>query len=186
MGFKRLLLALWACSLFLVPCAGATQTIETTPVPLPPKPDFSSMQFLLGTWSCSTKSSRRPAPYISTTTYSMSSDGFWIDETTVTKPVAWVPQPPTVYDKITYDADTKRWIDVTYGGLGTYGLATSPGWTGNTMTWHDANFAPGADIKAQTDVVMTKVSATKTSQANSFTEASGRSISVAGTCTKGA
>jgi hypothetical protein len=32
----------------------------------PPKPDFSSMKFLVGSWSCSTKSARRPFAVAST------------------------------------------------------------------------------------------------------------------------
>lgn len=186
MAFKRSLLAISALLLVVMPVDGAAQTIETTPFPIPPKPDLSSMQFLVGRWSCSTKSSRRPAPVASTTTYTMSPDGWWIDETTVSNSAPWFPQKTTSYDKITYDADTKRWVDVSYGDLGNYGLATSPGWSGNAMTWHDANFAPGADVKSVTDYIMTKQSASKFTTSTSFTESSGRSISVAGTCTKSA
>lgn len=52
------------------------------------------------------------------------------------------------------------------------------------MVWHDANFAPGSDVKSQSDVTMTKDSAAKTTSTSSFTEASGRSIAVVATCTK--
>ncbi len=116
----------------------------------------------------------------------MSPDGWWINETTVQNPVPWFPQKSTTYDKITYDPSTKRWIDVTYGDLGAYGLTTSPGWNGSAMTWHDANFAPGPDVKSQSDFTVTKQSATKMTTSSTFTEASGRTISVAGTCTKNA
>jgi hypothetical protein len=184
MGKKRILRVFFALMLCALPGGLAAQTIETTPVPVQPKPDFSSMRFLVGTWSCSTKSSRRPAPYISTSTYKLSSDGWWLDETTITKPVAWVNRTTTIYDKFTYDADTKRWIDLTYGDMGTYGLTTSNGWQGDNMTWHDANFAPGADIKASSDFVMTKASASKMTTATTFKEASGRTINVTGTCSK--
>ena len=183
MAFKRLSFALGALLLFAMPLRGAAQTVETTPVPTP-KPSLSSMQFLIGTWSCSTKSARRPAPVTSTSTYSMSPDGWWIEETTVANAVPWFPQKTTTYDKITYDPDTKRWIDVTYGDLGAYGLATSSGWNGSKMVWHDANFAPGADVKSQTDTTTTKDSGAKMTSTSAFTEASGRSIGVVTTCTK--
>jgi hypothetical protein len=114
----------------------------------------------------------------------MSSDGWWIEETTVQDPVPWFPNKVTSYDKITYDAMTKRWIDVTYGDLGAYGFATSPGWSGNSMVWHDPTFVPTSDVKTQSDATMTKDSDTKTSSSSSFTEASGRNVTVSGTCTK--
>ena len=184
MAFNRCLRALSAFVIFAAPIIAPAQTIETTPFPIPPKPDFSSMQFLIGTWSCSTKSSRRPAPVTSSSTYKISTDGWWIDETTVANSAPWFPQKTTSYDKITYDSDTKRWVDVSYGDLGNYDLTTSPGWNGNAMVWHDPTFAPGADVKTVSDVTMTKQSASKYTMSSTFTEASGRSISVAGTCTK--
>ncbi len=184
MAFKRLVLALCACAAFVIPLPGAAQTVESTPIPLPAKPDLSAMQFLVGTWSCSVKSSRRPAPYTQTSTYTISPDGWWIDETTVQNPIPWFPHKATTYDKISYDSTTKRWIDVTYGDFGAYGLGTSPGWTGDTITWHDPSFAPTADVKSQSDTTVTKQGATKMTTSSSFTEASGRSVSVAGTCTK--
>ncbi|MBV8638199.1 MAG: hypothetical protein JO322_08955 [Candidatus Eremiobacteraeota bacterium] len=184
MAFKRWLFALGASVLFLMPVAGVAQTMESTPIPLPGKPDFSAMQFMVGTWSCRTTSSRRPAPYISTSTYTMSPDGWWLNETTVQNPVPWFNQRVTSYDKFTYDSDTKRWIDMTYGDMGTYGLTTSTGWNGNAMVWHDANFAPGADVKSASDLTVTKVSSGKMTGTSSFTEASGRTINVVSTCTK--
>lgn len=184
MAIRRFLLIFGAVALFAMPFSGLAQTMETTPVPIPPKPDFSTMQFLMGSWACHTTSSRRPAPYVSTSTYAMSPDGWFINETTVQDPVPWFNQKITSYDKITYDPQTKRWVDVTYGDLGNYGFTTSPGWDGNKMVWHDPTFAPTADVKSQTDATMTKDSAAKTTTTSSFTEASGRSIAVVATCVK--
>lgn len=186
MTFKRLAFVLASVGVLVAPIVAVAQTMETTPFPLPPKPDFSSMQFLIGTWNCSTKSSRRPAPVTSTSTYTMNPDGWWINETTVGNPVPWFPQKSMAYDKITYDSDTKRWVDVTYGDFGAYGLALASGWDGNKMVWHDPTFAPGADVKSQSDTTTTKDSASKTTSTSSFTEASGRTINVVSTCTKGA
>ena len=184
MFLSRTFLSLCACAMLIAPSAGLAQMVEATPVPLPPPPDFSSMNFLVGKWSCSTMSSRRPGPYTSTSTYSMDPSGWWLNQTTVTDAMSWFPHATTVYDKTTYDATSKRWVDVTYGDLGAYGLTTSPGWVGNAMVWHDANFAPGPDIVAQTDTTNTKVSDTKVTSASSFTEAGGRKVTVTTTCNK--
>jgi hypothetical protein len=163
----------------------AVAQVESTPIPAPAKPNFSSVAFLLGTWSCSTKSSRRPAAYLATTTYSSDASGYWINEVTTVAPAAWISQRLRTWDKITYDPDAKRWVDVTYGDQGTYDLEFSQGWSGNKLAWHSVGFAPGPDISSQTDNVITKVSASKFTTASSFTETkSGRVVRVTGVCTK--
>ncbi|HKU80540.1 MAG TPA: hypothetical protein VJP76_00115 [Candidatus Tumulicola sp.] len=173
-----------ASAALLVPAMASAQ-VESTPIPAPAKPNFSSMAFMEGTWSCSTKSSRRPGAYVTTVTYAMDPSGYWMNQTSVTKPTSWVSKQLTVYDKITYDNDTHRWVDVTYGDGGAYGLSFSKGWSGNHMSWHDVSFAPGPDVSAQTDITNTKVSATKVTSASSFTEAkTGRHVAVTTTCTK--
>jgi len=161
--------------------------VESTPIPAPKKPNFSSLQFLVGSWSCSTKSARRPAPYLSTVTYALDSTGWWLEETTTTTPTKWFPTQSKLvsYDKVTYDSDTHRWVDVSYNNLGGYDLSVSSGWNGNKLVWHSLAFAPTADISAQTDSTNTKVSATKTTFSSSFTEAkTGRVVAVTGVCTK--
>ena len=159
--------------------------VESTPIPAPKKPNFSSMEFMIGTWTCSTKSARRPAAYITTSTYAMDPTGYWLTQTSTTEPTKWISQKLTTWDRITYDSDTKRWVDVTYGDAGAYGLAFSSGWNGNKMSWHDVSFAAGPDIKSQTDNVVTKVSPAKTTSSSSFTETkTGRVVSVTGVCTK--
>ena len=169
-----------------IPCYAVAQ-VESTPIPMPGKPNFSSMQFMIGTWSCSIKSSRRPAAYSTTATYSMDPTGLWIDQTSVTKPMKWFASQANLvaYDKITYDATTHRWVDVNYDKQGGYGLSFASGWDGNKIVWHDVSFAPSADIKSQTDTTVTKVSDTKMTSSSSFTEAkTGRVVSVTGVCTK--
>ena len=176
----------------LLPCLAAmlfaspvSAQVETTPIPAALKPDFSSMRFLAGTWSCSTKSSRRPLAYVTTSVYALDGSGYWLEETTTVKPPAWEPSPLRTYDKITYDADTKRWIDVSYGDQGAYGFTTSQGWNGDTIAWRDRAFVSGASIQSTTDTTMTKISPTKYETAMSFVEAgSGRTVTVKGICTK--
>ena len=181
---KRILILIAVALATVIPSYAGAQ-VESTPIPAPKKPNFSSMQFLIGTWMCSTKSARRPAAYITTSTYAMDPTGYWIEETSTTNSTSWISRKLTVYDKITYDPDTKRWVDVTYGDGGAYGLAFSNGWVGNKMSWHDVSFAPGPDVSSQTDNVNTKVSNTKMTSASSFTETNtGRKVAVTGVCTK--
>lgn len=180
----RSLVLVAAVAALLLPAVASAQ-VESTPIPAPNKPNFSSMAFMVGSWSCATKSARRPAAYMTTVSYTMDPTGYWMEQTSVTKPTSWVTKQLTVYDKITYDPDTKRWVDVTYGDGGGYGLAFSKGLVGNHITWHDVSFAPGPDISAQSDVTYTKVSATKLTSASSFTETkTGRHVAVTTTCTK--
>jgi hypothetical protein len=180
---RRVFFAFCAGAALLAPRTVIAQ-VESTPVPEAPKPDFSSMSFLVGTWSCSTKSSRRPTAFATTVTDAMSPDGWWIEQKSVNQPMSWFNHVVTFYDKITYDASTKRWIDVNFGEMGGYGLSTSSGWNGNSIVWHDPTFAPNADVASQSDTTMTKDSNTKYTQSSSFTEPSGRSVSVVTTCTK--
>jgi hypothetical protein len=169
-----------------IPTYTAAQ-VESTPIPMPGKPSFSSMQYMIGTWSCSIKSARRPAAYVVTSTYTMDPSGMWIDETSVTSPMKWFATQTKIiaYDKITYDPTTHRWVDVNYDNQGGYGLSFASGWNGNKIVWHDVSFAPTADIKSQTDMTVTKVSDTKVTSSSSFTETkTGRVVAVTGVCTK--
>ncbi|MGA9419723.1 MAG: hypothetical protein WBV40_11275, partial [Candidatus Cybelea sp.] len=106
-------------------------------------------------------------------------------QTSTTTATAWISRKLTTWDKITYDSDSKRWADVSYGDGGAYGLSFSSGWNGNKMSWHDVSFAPGPDISAQSDTTNTKVSGTKITSSSNFTEAkTGRKVGVTGVCTK--
>lgn len=184
MRIYRILPAVAMLLAVVVPSYARAQ-VESTPIPAPMKPNFSSMDFMIGTWTCSTKSARRPAPYVTTVTYAKDAGGYWIDVTSTTAATSWISRKLTVNDKITYDGDTKRWVDVLYGDGGAYGLSFSSGWNGNKMSWRDVSFSAGPDISAQTDNVVTKVSDTKMTSASSFTEAkSGRHVAVTGVCTK--
>lgn len=163
----------------------ASAQVESTPIPAPKKPNFSSMQFMIGAWTCSTKSARRPSAYVTTSTYTMDPGGWWINETSTTNVTKWIPLRLTSVDKITYDSDTHRWIDVSYGPANGYGLSVSNGWNGTKMVWHDVSFAPGADISSTSDNAVTKVSDTKLTSSSSFTETkTGRHVAVTGVCTK--
>jgi hypothetical protein len=163
----------------------APAQVESTPIPAPQKPNFSSMSFLVGTWTCSTKSSRRPAAYVATLAYSMDPTGYWLNQTSTVHPLSWMSRRLTTWDKITYDSDTKRWVDVAYDEQGDYSLSVASGWNGDNIAWHDLSFVPGPQISAQSDTTNTKESATKYTTSMSFTEANtGRKVTVNGVCTK--
>jgi hypothetical protein len=180
-GFLAALVILSAAAL----PAYAPAQVESTPIPAPNKPNFSSMEFMVGTWTCHTKSARRPAAYVTTSTYTMDPTGYWLNEVSTVTPNSWISRKLSTWDKITYDPDSHRWADVSYGDGGAYGLSFSKGWSGDQISWHDVAFESGPDIKSQTDNVITKVSDTKMTGASSFTEAkTGRVVSVTTTCAK--
>jgi hypothetical protein len=158
--------------------------IEATPIPMSPKPDFSKMMFMTGTWTCSTKSSRRPAAFQTTQVGSMSSDGYWLIVKSTTQKTPWMSSQLTSEDKMTYDPSTSRWIDIATDDQGGYNVSTSPGWSGNSITWTDAVITQTNATASTNPTTMTKVSDTKTTSANSFKEPSGRVVNVTATCTK--
>jgi hypothetical protein len=164
--------------------AADTPTVETTPIPTNAKPDWSSMTFLMGTWHCSSQSSRRPSPYVTTTTTTMDPTGYWMVTKSVSPKVSWAPGTIST-DSVTYDPIQHRWADVYTDDQGNYDTTFSPGWKGSTMVWTDALFAPGPDIIWTGPNTVTKVSDTKTTAVNTFKEKSGRTISVNTVCTKG-
>jgi len=162
----------------VVPAVSSAQPAPSyTPVPAA-KPDFSSMNFLMGNWSCTQMLRGSKRPDTSETTMGM--DGMWM----VTQDTA----PPfdqyrtysiaaTTYTG--YDPTTKMWIQTGVDSSGAYFTSTSPGWQGNTMTWT----TKGLDGSSGTDVV-TKNSDTSTTDASSGTDAQGHTTNTTISCTK--
>jgi hypothetical protein len=142
------------------------------------KPDFSSMMFLTGTWNCSQMLRGKTRPDTNTTT--MSPDGMWMVSQDVAPPF---DQYRTVAINGTsytgYDPTAKMWVQLGVDSSGGYGLGSSPGWQGNTITWTAKNL----DGSTNTDVI-TKVSDTETSDASSATDAQGKTTNVTITCKK--
>lgn len=179
------LLALGIVAANITTAIGATSPkVETTPIPAPPKPDFSSMRFMLGTWTCSTKSSRRPAAYITTLDSSIDPTGYWIVQKSVNHKTAWSPELGGT-DMITYDSAAHRWVDIYTGDWAGYNVSTSPGWHGNTIVWTDAVISPTANVASTTPTTVTKVSNSKRTARNTFRESGGRVVTVDATCDKG-
>ncbi len=162
----------------------AAPTIEGTPVPMRPKPDFSTMKFLIGTWQCTDSSSRRPGPFTTTEVYSMDPGGYWIVRDTTTHKASWIPREVHGQSKYTYDTFAKRFVRITIGEYGGYSVATAPMPVGNKKTYTYVIQTKAPDVASYAPEVYTVVSQTKKIMTSSFTETSGRVVMVKETCTK--
>jgi hypothetical protein len=177
-------LALACAAALATPLSSYAQQVETTPVPQNAKPDFSPLAFLMGTWSCSVMSSRRPGPYQTTSTASMSPDGYWLITRTTVHKASWIPNEFSTEDRMTFDPSTSRWIDMEYDPAGGYDVSSSPGWNGNTIVWTDVTYPKTNATATNNPTTLTKMSDTRTVSVNTFTEPSGRVVTVRTTCTK--
>jgi len=170
--------ALFALALFAAPVVSTAQPAPApTPVPVA-HPDFSSMNFLIGTWTCTQP--LRGKTRTETDVYAMSADGMWMVDTAVSPPFdayRSVPQNEMTY--LTYDPTIKQWVTVYYDNLGGYALESTPGWQGNAATWS----GKGLDGSNFGDVI-TKVSATETSDVNTATDPQGKATTVTISCKK--
>ena len=154
--------------------------VEGTPVPTAPKPDWSGVQYLIGTWNCSDLSSRRPGPFQVTTTFAMDPTGYWLIKTEKIHKASWIPREFTNESRITYDNVAKRWVRLLTGDNGAYAVSTSPDRAAFTYVIQ----REAADIGSYAPEVYTKVSDTKRTMKTSFTEKSGRVVNVTETCSK--
>lgn len=162
----------------------AAPKVEGTPVPMRPKPDFSTMQFLVGTWSCVDMSSRRPGPFNTTEVYSMDPTGYWMIRETTTHKASWIHREFQSETKYTYDAAAKQWVRIVTGDQGGYSVATAPMPTGSKKIYTFIIQTKAPDIASYAPEVYTKTSNTKKMMTTSFTETSGRVVNVKETCTK--
>lgn len=159
-------------------------SVEGTPVPARPKPDFSQMAFLIGTWTCTNDSSRRPGPFTTTETYSLDSSGYWMLRADTTHTASWIPRETHGQTKYTFDGGTQRWVRITTTDQGTFTVATAPAPVGNRKTYTYVIQTKAPDIASYAPEVFVKESATKKSMTTSFVETSGRVVNVKQTCTK--
>lgn len=176
--------AVCVLTVVLLSSSTALGQVESTPIPSTPKPDFSKMTFLTGNWSCSVKSSRRATAFQTTSSATLSPDGYWLITKTTTHKTAWMGRDLIGEDRMTYDPSTSRWIDVSYDNGGGYNVSVSPGWSGNSITWTDVVITKTNATASTNPTTLTKVSDTKTTSKNTFKEPSGRLVTVTSTCTK--
>ncbi len=168
----------------LLSSAGVFAQVESTPIPMSPKPDFSKLSYMSGNVRCSVKSSRRPSAYITTSTSNVSSDGYWMTVRSTTHKASWIPRELTSVDRVTYDPSTSRWVDINTDDEGGYNVSTSPGWRGNTITWTDAVITKANATASTSPTVVTKVNDSRSTAKSSFREPSGRMVTVSTVCTK--
>jgi hypothetical protein len=148
-----------------------------TPVPQA-KPDFSSVMFLVGSWSCTQPLRGKPRP--ETDVYSMGMDGMWLMQQSTAPPFdQYRTYTINGTGYIGYDPTAKLWVNTGVDNGGGYGIQTSPGWQGSTITWTGKN----PDGSSATDVI-TKVSDTETSDANTATDPQGNTTSRTIRCVK--
>jgi hypothetical protein len=178
--------AVFACVTALFVGTAAIAQVETTPIPRPAKPDFSSMQFLIGTWNCTERNTRRSAAYGNTLTNAMDPSGYWMNTKTLAHATSWDRYPGVGSDKTTYDAANSRWVDVGTDDEGNYSMSTSSGWKGTTIVWHPISLTSvsAGNVVSSGDTTITKVSDSKYTYTGSFKESGGRTVTLKGTCNK--
>lgn len=144
------------------------------------------MKFLLGSWHCVSHSERRGAETSTANlTYSMSPDGYFMKVDSASPKVSYAAVGYTGSSSMTYDTDTKRWVNVSLGSYGSYQFETSQGWKNNMLLWRDESFAPNGDWTSTTGTLYTKVSDNEYTTASAFTTEAGLVNRVNGTCKRG-
>ncbi len=185
LNMKHWALVALGCALFAVgfaaaPLASVADTAPMaapTPVPIP-HPDFSSMNFLLGSWSCTQPLRGKTRP--ETDVYSMSADGMWmLDQSTAPPFDQYRTVAQNGMTSTTYDSGVKQWVSVNLDNLGGYGIESTPGWQGNTAMWA----GKGLDGSTFTDAI-TKVSDVQTTDVSTTTDPQGKVTTVTITCKK--
>jgi hypothetical protein len=167
-----------AVAFVVVPAVAPAQPAPTyTPVPTA-KTDFSSMMFLTGTWTCTQMVRGKSRPDTSTTTVGL--DGSWMISQDTAPPFdQYRTYTITGTNYMTYDPTVKQWVLTGVDSTGGYFTQSSPGWSGNAMTWS----GKGLDGSTVTDV-LTKVSDTETSDASTVVDSTGKSTPASITCKK--
>lgn len=158
--------------------------VEGTPVPAPQKPNLSSMSFLIGTWTCTDLSSRRPGPFTTTEVYSMDPSGYWIVRNDTIHTASWITRAVQSQTKYTWDQGSKKWVRITTGDGGRFAVATAPMPSSAQKIYTYTLQSTAPDVASYAPEVFTKVSNTKKTMKTSFTEKSGRVVNVSETCTK--
>ena len=133
---------------------------QATPVP-DKKPDLSPMAMFMGTWTCKRLKSpnNRGVGVSFTSTTTMTMDDHWmVTDQTVPPYDQYRTRNNVSKSYTTYDPDTKQWVSIMVDNFGTYGMSTSPGWTGKTLVTKDTVNSGGAPLGVDT---LTKISDTQ-------------------------
>lgn len=161
--------------------AGAEQSPAAS-IPEPLRPDLTALRGLVGTWACSTKSSRRANAFTGTATYGFDPDGRWLINSGTSNPAPWFPFNGASTEFITYDTARRHWVDIYVDSAGNYQVSTSPGPKGNIWLWHDLGLqGPTGDIVSYGDA-MTIVQAKTLTKEYRFKTKAGKVFDVKTAC----
>jgi len=114
----------------------------------------------------------------------MDPSGYWLLRDNTIHKASWILREAHSQAKITYDPVAKRWVRITTGDQGGYAVAPPPHTTNGMRTYTYVIQQSAPDIASYASEVNTKVSNTKKTMTTSFTETSGRVVTVKETCTK--
>lgn len=164
----RTLSAALVLSAMLALAATARTDAQPTPVP-DAKGNFSPMAFYVGSWTCESK--LRGATRPNTTTYTMDYDGHWLKSHDVAPPFdKYRTRTITTDTWYGYNKVKHLWVSTSVDDFGGYGIATSPGWKGNKITFTNV-VTPDGSTGVDT---LTKVSDTETTDTFSGKNAAGK------------
>ena len=162
----------------------AAPRVEGTPIPTAPKPDWSTMHFLIGTWKCTDYSSRRPGPFQTTEVYSMDSTGYWMIRNDTIHTASWIPHEIQNQTKYTWDPYAHRWVRITTGDSGNYAVATAGMPVNGKTTYTYVIQAKSPDVASYAPEVYLTMGGMKPTMTTSFTETTGRVVTVKEMCIK--
>jgi len=191
MALRHALIVAAALTLSGGPAFAQATDMSTAPpkaptYPVPAKPDFTPVRYLLGSWTCVSHSQRRGSETSkSTSVTTLTPDGYWMKSVSKSAGTSYAKYATTFTDWVTYDSNTKRWVDIGMGSFGGYGYSSStgPDKYGRTL-WTAEAFMPDGDSTSTTGTLQTKISDTKYTTAGAFTTAAGLVNNVSSTCTK--
>ncbi|HEY6330504.1 MAG TPA: MBL fold metallo-hydrolase [Blastocatellia bacterium] len=95
------------------------------------KPEIEVFKPLIGNWTCSGEFNSNHAPISSTISFEPQLDGAWLE-------VKHKDEPPNRYisqEMWGYDKDGKVFVAVIHDNFGGVRLFSSPGWSGDALTW---------------------------------------------------
>jgi hypothetical protein len=162
----------------------AAPRIEGTPIPTAPKPDWSSMRFLIGTWKCTDYSSRRPGPFQTTEVYSMDPSGYWMIRNDTIHTASWIPREIHSQTKYTWDTYAHRWVRITMSELGGFAVATAGNPVAGKKTYTYVIQSKAPDVASFAPEVYQVTGGMKKTMMSSFTETNGRLVNVKEMCIK--
>ena len=176
-----------AFALLLAVTAGAAMAapkIEGTPTPIAPKPDWSGMRFLIGTWKCTDYSSRRPGPFQTTEVYSMDPTGYWMIRNDTIHTASWIPREVHTETRYTWDRFAHRWVRISMNEFGGYSVATAGMAVNGKKTYTFVTQSKSPDIASYAPEVYNVMGDMKKTMTSSFTEMNGRVVNVKEMCIK--